>query len=248
MWHALFPSLTERDIKSSVVTTSTHPDNELNLALLEVSGSLLALNGITGELAWQWRVPYNITVKQVSGWGDTVALLLNGQPIINPYTGIASSPTYLVGLDASSGELRWQKNGTEVLVQTQSDLASYSLEFLVAGKGIVVFSRGSRLGAVNATDGTMLWRTSLALEGSVGTGQGANITHVVYLPDYCNRPCSEVSDYVSARLLINANNWSFQRFALMVLNHTNVTGKTKVALHMHAMYPNRKEEGECWSR
>lgn len=224
MWNAIFPSIRNDDILSSVLSSEQHTKNEFNLALLEIAGSLVALDGLTGQLAWQWIVPSNLTIKQVSGWDDTVALLLNGEAVINPFNGVPSIPTVIAGLDARTGVLRWEKNATDVIPQTQSDLAQYSVEYLIAGRGVIVFTRGSRLGALDANNGTVLWTTSLALEGSVGTGQGANITHVTYLPEHCNVPVEVEDDCTAARILINANNWSFQRFALMVFNQTNSTG------------------------
>jgi outer membrane protein assembly factor BamB len=187
---------------------------------------MVALDGITGNLAWQWAVPSNVTIEHVSFWGDSVALLLHGTPVINPFNGIPTFPTEVMVLDAAAGTPRWSVNTTFLLPQTQADLASYSVEYMVAGEGVVVFSRGSKLAAMDSKDGNVLWRQSVSLEGSVGTGQGANITHMIFIPE---EP-GEQEEYVPARLLVNANNWSFQRFALLQFNQTNITGGSRSAL------------------
>ena len=52
------------------------------------------------------------------------------------------------------------------------------------------------------------------LEGSVGTGSGANITHLRYVPQH-------YLSTLAPRVLVNANNWGFQRFAMLQFNMTN---------------------------
>ena len=183
--------------------------------MVQMGNTIVALEGVTGVPAWQWQVPSNVTVVSISGWGDTMALLTHGEPVMNPYYAFATTPTVLFAVDAKTGLTRWMLNATQVIPQTQAEQATYAMETFMAGEDFLFYSRAGKMAAVNK-DGTIAWRTAVSLEGSVGTGQGANITHMIYIPRKFG------SDLPTPpRILINANNWSFQRFILMSLNDTN---------------------------
>jgi outer membrane protein assembly factor BamB len=203
---------------SGVITGSQYnnfKENPQNLALIQMGATIVALNGDTGQVSWQWQVPPNVTVTGLSGWGDIIALLAQGEAIQSPYFPTPTTPTVLYAIDAASGATRWVQNATTILPQTQAEAATYAVECFTAGEDYLFYSRASKLAAVNK-DGSVAWKTSVSLEGSVGTGQGANITHLIYIP---RKPDSD--DPVSPRILANANNWSFQRFVLLSLNDTN---------------------------
>jgi len=186
--------------------------------LLQIPGVLLALDGTTGSQKWQWPLPFQSTIQEISGWGDTVALLVKGAPVQSQYFPIAVAPTTIIGIDAETGLQRWALNGTVVIPMSQQDAASYPVENIVSGEGVVVFSRANKMAAINSADGSVTWNTQVFLEGSVGTGQGANVTSMSYIPGEDDQDDPILS---APRLLLNANNWGFQRFVLMAFNTTN---------------------------
>lgn len=225
MWNAILPFSGPNDITAGVTTGHSFYDlrNTLNLALVQIPGVLLALDGTTGTQQWQWPIPAQSSIEIISGWNDTIAMLLQGAPVQSPYFPVAVSPTTVMALDAANGQPRWSFNGTTLLPQTQAEASTYSVESIVAGQGYVVYARGNQIVALNADDGTVMWRTLVALEGSVGTGQGANITNVIFIP---SQDGEEEDPVMSAPgLLLNANNWGFQRFVYMQLNTTNTSGE-----------------------
>ena len=180
-----------------------------------MGNTIVALDGDTGTVSWQWQIPPSVTITGISGWGDTIALLAQGEPVQSPYFPTPTTPTVLYAVDATSGGTRWVQNATTSLPQTQAEAATYAVECFVAGEDFLFYSRASKLAAVNK-DGSVAWRTSVSLEGSVGTGQGANITNLIYIP---RKPDPDTP--IAPRILANANNWSFQRFVLLGLNDTN---------------------------
>ncbi len=182
-----------------------------------MGATIVALDGNTGSVSWQWQVPPSVTITGLSGWGDTIAILAQGEAVQSPYFPTPTTPTVLYAIDAASGATRWVQNATTILPQTQAEAATYAVECFVAGEDFLFYSRASKLAAVNK-DGTVAWKTSVSLEGSVGTGQGANITHLIYIPSK-----ADPDDPIAPRILANANNWSFQRFVLLSLNATNAT-------------------------
>ncbi|KAG7671537.1 hypothetical protein KSW81_003669 [Nannochloris sp. 'desiccata'] len=206
VWNALFPG-NAVDTYPSGVTTGTEfnhfKENPQNLAMIQMGPTIVALDGDTGAVSWQWQVPDNVTVTGMSSWGDTIALLAQGEPIQSPYFPTPTTPTVLYAIDAASGNTRWVQNATTILPQTQAEAATYAVECFVAGEDSLFYSRANKLAAVNK-DGSVAWKTSVSLEGSVGTGQGANITHLIYIPrkDDADKP-------VSPRILANANNWNW---------------------------------------
>ena len=219
VWNARFPG-NAADVSPSGVTTATSNQflqNPLNLAFVEMSRVIVALNGESGQVAWQWTIPSNVTITSMSGWGDTVALLAQGQPYQSPYFPTPITPTVLIAVDAVSGATLWMQNATVVVPQTQAEASSYAVECFIAGEEFLFYSRGSKLAAVNR-DGSIQWRTAVNLDSSIGVGQGANVTHMVYIP---RKPDSDSP--IPPRILANANNWSFQRFVLLSLNDTNTS-------------------------
>jgi len=218
VWNALFPGNAVDTYPSGVTTGAqfnNFKENPQNLAMVQMGPTIVALNGDTGAVSWQWQVPSNVTVTGMSSWGDTIALLTQGEPIQSPYFPTPTTPTVLFAIDATTGGTRWMQNATTILPQTQAEAATYAVECFVAGEDHLFYSRAKKLAAINK-DGTVAWTTSVSLEGSVGTGQGANITHLVYIPRK-----DDEDEPVAPRILANANNWSFQRFVLLTLNDTN---------------------------
>ena len=77
-----------------------------------------------------------------------------------------------------------------------------------------MYSRAKKILLLDWNTGDVIWDTSVVLEGSVGTGSGANITHLRYVPQH-------YLSTLAPRVLVNANNWGFQRFAMLQFNMTN---------------------------
>ncbi len=220
MWNALFPGNAEEAAPLGVTTATTarFDENPLNLAFIQMGSTLVALDGATGKVAWQWPVPSNVTLVSLSGWGDTLAVVAQGEPFQSPYFPTPTTPTVLMAINATEGTTMWWQNATQVVPQTQAEAASYAVENFIAGEDQLFYCRASKLAAVSK-DGTVVWRSGVSLDSSGGLGQAANITHLRYIP---RRPSSEdPADSVPPRLLANANNWSFQRFVLLGLNDTN---------------------------
>lgn len=139
--------------------------------------------------------------------------MLQGQPIVSPYFPTVLRPT-LLGALSSEGKLLWMQNATTALPLTQAEASTYAIETIEGGKEGLLYSRASKILLLDWNTGEKIWGTNVALEGSVGTGSGANITHLRYVPQH----------YLSMfppRILINANNWGFQRFAMLEFNMTN---------------------------
>jgi len=155
----------------------------------------------------------------VSGWNGYLGLVLQGEPIASPYFPAIIRPTVLAALDSNNGNLLWLQNATDILPLSQADAATYAIESIEASREVLLYSRANKLNLIDWTSGELIWETSVSLEGSVGTGQGANITHMSYLPRH------ELSDEGPDRILLNANNWGFQRFVLMQFNSTNSSGE-----------------------
>ena len=200
--------------------------------MVQMSTFIVALNGEDGTVKWQWPIPYNITVAGISGWGDTVAILANGQAIQSPFFPTPTTPTILFAVDSATGTTRWMMNATQILPQTQAEAASYAVENFIAGEDYLFYSRAAKLAAVDKQTGAPVWTMQVSLEGSVGTGQGANITHLIYIPRGQATTISNAALDSDAptppQILANANNWSFQRFALLQLNDTNMTAPATV--------------------
>lgn len=218
-WDAVLPFSGEEDIGGGVTTGNPAQmlENTQNLALIQVPGVLIALDGVTGEPKWQWPIPAKNTLKSVSGWGGNLGLMLQGEPIVSPYFPAVIRPTVLASLDAETGTLSWLENATTILPLTQAESATYAIEAIEASKEGLLYSRANKMLLINWNDGTEIWKTFVSLEGSVGTGQGANITHMQYIPKHIFSDKPE-------RILVNANNWGFQRFVMLALDGTNATG------------------------
>lgn len=222
VWNAILPYGGPNDIGYGVISgnPTQDPQNPLNIAMIQMPGVLLALDGTTGSQKWQWPIPFNSTISSLTSWGDTVGILLEGPAVQSPYFPIAISPTYILSLDSETGQQRWQLNTTSAIPKTQADSATYLVETLLAVDSYLMFSRGNKLAAINSVNGTIQWQSQVALEGSVGVGQGANITGMAYVP-------AQSGEYVFSTppgLLINANNWGFQRFVFLNFNTTNTSG------------------------
>ena len=218
-WDAVLPFRGEGDIGNGVTTGNPAQmlSNTQNLALIQVPGVLIALDGLTGQPKWQWPIPAKNTLSYISGWDNHVGLLLQGEPIVSPYFPTVTRPTVLASLDAEDGSLLWLQNATSILPLSQAEAATYAVEAIAATNNGLLYSRANKLLLIDWADGSEIWKTFVSLEGSVGTGQGANITHLQYIPKhmYSDKP---------QRILVNANNWGFQRFVMLALNGTNATG------------------------
>lgn len=195
--------------------------DSLNLAFVNFGSSLMALDGGNGSLKWQYVSPQGTHIDQLSGWNDTMTLLLHGQPIHSSYSPIPTIPTVIVGLDASTGTPKWKVNGSNILPLTQAETSNYYVDYLVTGEDVSLFSRAGRLAALSNQNGTLMWTTHVYLDGNLFIGQPANITHVRYIPRIFSN--NEGLTPSPPRLLINADNWGFQRFVLLTMNDTNVS-------------------------
>lgn len=219
MWDAVLPFSGEEDIGNGVTTGNTAQmlENTQNLALIQVPGVLIALDGVTGQPKWQWPIPAKNTLTSISGWDSHLGLMLQGEPVVSPYFPTVTRPTVLASIDAETGTLSWLQNATNILPLSQAEAATYAVETIEATKEGMLYSRASKMLLLDWNDGTEIWKTSVSLEGSVGTGQGANITHMQYIPKhmYSDKP---------DRILVNANNWGFQRFVMLELDEMNTTG------------------------
>jgi outer membrane protein assembly factor BamB len=221
IWDAVLPFTEEGDIGQGLLSANPSQllENSINLVFIISPGVLIALDGVTGEPSWQWPIPSKNSLISVSGWNDFVGLMLQGEPIVSPYFPAIIRPTVLAALDANNGNLLWLQNATDVLPLSQADAATYAIENIEASREGLLYSRANKLNLIDWSSGDIIWETSVSLEGSVGTGQGANITHMSYLPRH------ELSDDGPDRILLNANNWGFQRFVLMQFNSTNSSGE-----------------------
>lgn len=219
MWDAVLPFTGEDDIGNGVTTGNPAQflENSLNLALVQVPGVLIAIDGVTGKPKWQWPIPTNNKLAVVSGWDRFLGLMLQGEPIVSPYFPAVIRPTVLASIDAENGGLLWIQNATSVLPLSQSDAATYAIESIEATKNGLLYCRANKLLSIDWQDGSEIWKTQVSLEGSVGAGQGANVTHMRYIPKHMFSDEPE-------RILLNANNWGFQRFVMMAFNETNTTG------------------------
>lgn len=215
-WDALLPFSDPSQVGEGVFSSNPAQfiDNNLNLVLFTASGILITLDGATGVPKWQWPIPPNISLTSVSGWDNSLGLLLKGQPIRSPYFPTVTRPTLMGCLDAVTGELRWLKNATDIQPLTQAEKATYAVERIEASKDGLLYTRTNKMLLIDYDTGEIIWKTQISLEGSVGTGQGANITHMSYIP-------SDVLSNGPDRLLLNANNWGFQRFVLMQFDPSN---------------------------
>ena len=185
----------------------------MNMAFIRVPGVLVAIDGISGEVAFQWPIPYNTTLTAVAGWDNTLGLMLQGQPIVSPYFPTVLRPT-LLGALAADGTLLWMQNATTALPLSQAEASTYAVETIEGSEEGLLYSRAKRVLLLDWKTGDVIWDTSVALEGSVGTGSGANITHLRYVPKH-------YLSTLAPRILVNANNWGFQRFAMLEFNMTN---------------------------
>jgi outer membrane protein assembly factor BamB len=219
VWHAVFPATAPGDVPYGVTAAggdaAAHA-NSLNLALLVIAGQLVALDGGTGALAWRHALPQAARLGALSAWDDTIALLLRSapEPGASPW---APPPTTLVGLDAAGGAPRWSVNASAALPALRAEAGAYAVETLLAAEGVVVYARANRLAGLDPASGAVRWTTQLAVDGSVGAGQAANITDVVYVPP----PLGDA--LTPPRLLATANNWSFLRFILLTVDVANAT-------------------------
>lgn len=244
IWDAVLPYTKEQEIWPGIESSNPfqYLGNTMKLAFIRVPGVLIAIDGVSGQVAWQWPIPFNTTLSGVTGWDDGIGLyvyatchdalflslahttetnkkqrndsILQGQPIVSPYFPTVLRPTLLAGLSAAEGQLLWMQNATTALPLTQAEASTYAVETIEGSKGGLLYSRANKILLLDWNTGEKIWGTSVALEGSVGTGSGANITHLRYVPQH----------YLSTtppRILINANNWGFQRFAMLQFNMTN---------------------------
>lgn len=227
----MLPFTNEEDIGDGVTTGNPAQmlENTQNLALIQVPGILIALDGITGKAKWQWPIPPNNNLAVVNGWDNFLGLMLQGEPISSPYFPAVIRPTVLASLDAENGTLIWLQNATSLLPLSQAEAATYAVETIEASKEGLLYSRANKLLLIDWRDGTEKWKTVVSLEGSVGTGQGANVTHIRYIPKhiFSDKP---------QRILLNANNWGFQRFVMMALDESNTTG---TVIYLQLKIPNR---------
>ena len=190
--------------------------------MLTVPGVLITLDGENGTPGWQWPIPVNNTLMDVSGWDTKLGLLLQGEPVVSPYFPTITRPTILAAIDATDGHLLWIQNATTVLPLSQAEKATYAVETIAATKDGLLYSRGNKITLINwNNNGSVLWQTMVSLEGSVGRGQGANVTNMFYIPQ---NPLSDLPD----RILLNANNWGFQRFIVLQMNMTNISAIPEV--------------------
>jgi outer membrane protein assembly factor BamB len=219
VWDAVLPFTEESQVWPGVFSGNPYQflENTMNLAFVQVPGVLIAIDGLTGDAKWQWPIPADHSLQGVSGWDDGLGIIMQGQPVTSPYFPAVIRPTVLASLNASDGSVFWLQNATTALPLSQADAASYAVESIEGTKGGLLYSRANKLLLIDWVDGSIIWQTQVSLEGSVGTGQGANVTHVRYIPKH---PLSDKPE----RILLNANNWGFQRFVMMAFNETNTTG------------------------
>jgi hypothetical protein len=216
IWDAILPFTKEEEVWPGVSNGNPFQflDNTMNLAFLRVPGVLIAIDGESGKVAWQWPIPVDTNLVEISGWDGTLGMVLQGQPVVSPYFPTVLRPTLLGTLNATDGSLLWLQNATSAMPLTQAEASTYAIETIEGSKDGLLYSRAKKILLLNWSDGSVVWKTSVSLEGSVGTGQGANITHMRYIPQH---PLSDKPE----RILLNANNWGFQRFCMLEFNATN---------------------------
>lgn len=215
IWDAVLPYTNEEDIWPGVESSNPfqYLGNAMNMAFIRVPGVLVAIDGVSGNVVFQWPIPYNTSLTSVSGWDDRLGLMLQGQPIVSPYFPTVLRPT-LLGALSTDGSLLWMQNATTALPLSQAEASTYAVETIEGSKEGLLYSRAKKILLLDWNTGDVVWDTSVALEGSVGTGSGANITHLRYVPQH-------YLSNLAPRILINANNWGFQRFAMLQFNVTN---------------------------
>ena len=114
IWDAVLPYSREVDIWPGVESSNPFQlsgQTMMNMAFIRVPGVLVAIDGVSGNVAFQWPIPYNTTLTGISGWDNTLGLILKGQPIVSPYFPTVLRPTLLGALSAD-GSLLWMQNAT----------------------------------------------------------------------------------------------------------------------------------------
>lgn len=154
------------------------------LYLLSADGTFSALDATNGAPLW-----HNTTFLQQ---GSLEFHVLNG----NLYTEISGSPLgdqKLVALDGATGHVRW--------TYPLSDGSLFNVP-LVAN-GVVYFSSGNILSAVNEQDGNKLWEKRVSARGSVGTLSVAN--DILYANGYLLYPFDRTNEAIYALAVHNGH-------------------------------------------
>jgi hypothetical protein len=110
IWDAVLPFTQEDDIWPGIKSGNPFQflGNTMNLAFIQVPGVLIAIDGVSGNVAFQWPIPLNTTLTSITGWDTTLGLMLQGQPIVSPYFPTVLRPT-LLGAISMEGNLLWMQ-------------------------------------------------------------------------------------------------------------------------------------------
>lgn len=76
IWDAVLPYTNEQDIWPGIESSNPfqYLGNTMKLAFIRVPGVLIAIDGVSGQVAWQWPIPFNTTLSGVTGWDDGIGL------------------------------------------------------------------------------------------------------------------------------------------------------------------------------
>ena len=79
IWDAVLPYTNEQDIWPGIESSNPfqYLGNTMNLAFVRVPGVLIAIDGVSGKVAWQWPIPYNTTLTEVAGWDNGLGLYVS---------------------------------------------------------------------------------------------------------------------------------------------------------------------------
>ncbi len=108
-----------------------------------IGGTVYALDEFSGALVWSHSIGNTVT---------TTPLFAQGNIYVGDYSGRETA------LDASTGDVVWQKGGFSLI-----DVSTPAYD----GSSIYFGTFGNQYVGLDATDGTVLWRTSIG--GPVGT-------------------------------------------------------------------------------
>ncbi len=112
-------------------------------------GDLVCINSISGEIIWSLKASerHNGTYGQ---WGIAESLIIDGEKI---YFSPGGSETMTVAIDKTSGELNWK---SESIDSKPGYVSPILIEY--AGKKMIINVSLSYIFAVDASDGTILWK------------------------------------------------------------------------------------------
>ncbi len=133
----------------TALPTASGLGGELALFLIGAT-PLWALTTADGRLAWSWELASNYTLKQVASGGNRIYLLMEQEPSDPAWQPWDGKPSTIVALDAADGREVWAVPTSSLAVKKAASSAAvqYPVEWLTAGPGEAIYSKGNRIVSV----------------------------------------------------------------------------------------------------